>query len=114
MDIDLEFFLDFSSKDKSALLLVANKAMREIEKEVPGLYVKSQQVFIPSDAALICWKLVVDGQVADPVRKALPFWFRFFAAKAGQLPQKAREVLIEEMRARGLSEDVLPRPAKLF
>jgi len=114
MDINLEFYLDFNSKVRSALLLVANKAIREMEKELPGLHIKSQRVFLPSDAALICWQLVVDAQLADGVRKALPFWFRFFAAKAGYLPQQAEEALIEEMKARGISEDTLPKPAKLF
>ena len=53
MDMTLEFWLDFDSKDRDVLLKVANQAIVKVEREVRGFLIKSQQMLRPQDATVV-------------------------------------------------------------
>ncbi|OGM09718.1 hypothetical protein A2V61_01365 [Candidatus Woesebacteria bacterium RBG_19FT_COMBO_47_8] len=100
MDMTLEFWLDFDSKDRDVLLKVANQAIVKVEREVRGFLIKSQQMLMPQDATVVVWRMVVDTSQEAGIRKSLPYWFRFYANEAGVLPEKSRELLKQENAAR--------------
>jgi len=100
MNMTLEFWLDFDSKDRSVLLKVANQAIVKVEKEVRGFRIQNQQMLMPQDATVVVWRMVVDIGLEAGIRKSLPYWFRFYANEAGVLPEKSRELLKQETAAR--------------